>query len=143
LQTNHPGTASERGFSLIEAITATVIATVAVIGLAYSFSQGRSLIDRFEVARAALGTAQARMERLSFLSLGSDSLVEGSHPATPNDFDFEGRTLGSESWRVEPFDDPTTADADDMKRVTVTVTYQMGSMSDSVALQRLFRREAP
>jgi hypothetical protein len=125
----------------MEAIVATVIATIAVIGLAYSFSQGRSLIDRFEVARAALGVAQGRMERLSFLPLDSDSLVEGAYPATPNDFVFEGRTLGTEGWRVEAFDDPATGGPNDMKRVTVTVSFATGSVGDSVVLRRLFRRE--
>ena len=122
---------------------ATVIATLAVIGLAYTFSQGRGLIDRFEIARAALGTAQARMERLTFLPMDSDSLVEGGHPATPNDFLFEGRVVGTEGWRVEAFDDPTTSETDDMKRVIVSVRFQTGALMDSVTLRRLFRREGP
>jgi hypothetical protein len=125
----------------MEAIVATVIATIAILGLAYSFGQGRSFIDRFEVARVALGVAQARMERLSFLPLASDSLEVGAHPASPNPFVFDGRMLGTESWRVETADDPFTAETDDMKRVTVTVTFATGSVGDSVVLKRLFRRD--
>jgi hypothetical protein len=143
LRTRTSDRVGENGFSLVEAITATVIATLAVIGLAYSFSQGRGLIDRFEIARAALGTAQARMERLTFLPLDSDSLVDGSHPVTPNDFLFEGRVIGSEAWRVEAFDDPTTSETDDMKRVVVSVRFQTGALQDSVTLSRLFRRVEP
>ena len=122
---------------------ATVIATLAVIGLAYTFSQGRGLIDRLSIARASLGTALARMVRLTFLPMDSDSLVAGGHPATPNDFLFEGRVVGTEGWRVEAFDDPTTSETDDMKRVIVSVRFQTGALMDSVTLRRLFRREGP
>ena len=44
---------SESGFSLMEAIVATAIAVIAVLGLAYSFGQGRAMIGRYEISRAA------------------------------------------------------------------------------------------
>ena len=36
----------QNGFSLIEALTATVIAVFAVLGLAYTFSVGRGQVSR-------------------------------------------------------------------------------------------------
>src|SRR2546426_12733052 len=39
---------TEQGFSLIEAVVATVIAALAVVGLAHTFGLGRAFINRFE-----------------------------------------------------------------------------------------------
>src|SRR5215471_12167035 len=61
--------ADERGFSLIEVLVAGIVAVVAVMGLAYSFSTGRGMIDRYAAARDALAAAEQRMDRLSILGL--------------------------------------------------------------------------
>ena len=37
---------AQSGFTLVEAIVATTIATIAVVGLAYSFGTGRALVNR-------------------------------------------------------------------------------------------------
>jgi Tfp pilus assembly protein PilV len=126
-----PRSPDERGFSLMEAIVGTVIATIAVTGLAYSFGTGRALIHRYEVGRAALGAAQARMEWLSTLPLASlsDSSVA---------FVYRGATLGSEAWTVTPFDDPLTVANHDMDQVSVTVTWGSGANQQSIAMTRLF-----
>ncbi len=58
----------ERGISLTEALTAATLSVIAVIGLAYSFGVGRSLVDRYEIARAALGEAQTQLESMSLWS---------------------------------------------------------------------------
>ncbi len=125
----------------MEVIVATVVATIAVIGLAYSFSLGRSFIDRFEVARAALAEAQRRMETLVVAQVDSPDLTVGTHPALPMPFSYEGRAMGSEIWTVTWFDDPgTIGTTQDLKRVTVRIQWPSGSITDSVSVTRLFPR---
>jgi Tfp pilus assembly protein FimT len=123
----------ERGFSLMEAIVGMVIATIAVIGLAYSFGTGRALINRYEIGRAALGVAQARMEVLG--TLAPASITAGTQP-----FVYQGETMGTETWTVAPYDDPLTVASDDMRQVTVTVTWGSGVNQQAISVTRLFRR---
>lgn len=128
----------QQGFSLIEALTATVIAVIAVLGLAYTFSVGRGQVDRFEVARAALGEAEARMERLLLLAEtnpSSDSLAVGYRsPLQP--FTYRGATLGTAWWRVAPFDDPQLPDNPDLRRLIVCVRWNT-SVPDSIQFSQL------
>ena len=127
---------SEAGFSLMEAIVATVIATIAVVGLAHSFGLGRSFINRFETARAALGVAQKRLE---IIHAGSDplsNLATGILHLGP--FEHGGHRVGSEEWNVTWYDDPATPDPRDLKLVTVRVFWSQGTISDTVTLTRLF-----
>lgn len=128
----------QNGFSLIEALTATVIAVVAVLGLAYTFSVGRGQVSRFEVARAALGEAENRMERLLLLSETtptSDSLTVGYRsPSSP--FVYAGATLGTTWWHVDPYDDPDLPDNPDLWRLVVCVRWNT-SVPDSVQLSQL------
>src|SRR5438477_8007775 len=100
------------GFSLIEVMVAAVIAVIAVMGLAFTFSAGRGMIDRYATARDALAAAEQRMERLSILGLKDplnpdlDALpgpgkLHGPFPRTLN-----GNTTGTEQWTVTWIDDP-------------------------------------
>lgn len=136
-----PRRGREAGFSLMEVIVATVIATVAVLGLAYTFGMGRAYINRFATARAALAEAQARLETLAVLPPGSASLTLGTHAA---DFTIDGALLGKTLWRVTGYDDPAdgmgAADSKpvDLKRVVVVVSWQSGALTDSVRLERLY-----
>ena len=132
----------ERGFSLMEAMVATVIAVLAVVGLAYTFGLGRAFINRYEIARMADAVAQARIEALGVLAQSrpaSDSLVAGrSYPATPNDFYYHGTLLGQERWRVYPA--PAAAPATIQGRVTTVtavVTWTTGGVADSVTYSRV------
>lgn len=129
---------NQHGFSLIEALTATVIAVLAVLGLAYTFGVGSGLISRFEVARVALGQAEGRMERLLLLAdaePASDSLVVGySSPTAP--FACAGVTVGSMGWRVESYDDPDIPGSTDLRRVVVCVRWNT-SGPDSVQFSHL------
>jgi hypothetical protein len=126
----------ERGFSLMEALTAATIAVVAVMGLAYSFGLGRGLVDRFETARAALGEAQSQIEALTLLPPSDATLAVGYvSPQTP--FRYDGVTLGTENWRVVGYDDPFLSGAVDLKRVIVTVRWQQNTQTDSLSLERL------
>ena len=134
----------ERGFSLVEVLVAGVVAVVAVMGLAYSFSTGRGLIDRYAAARDALAAAEQRMDRLSVLGLkspGDPDLMPGLHGPFPRPLD--GNSTGTEEWTVTWVDDPAdgTGGADsnpnDYKQVTVDVRWMSGHLQDHVELSRI------
>jgi Tfp pilus assembly protein PilV len=133
---------SERGFSLMEAIIATLIAVIAIVGLAYSFGQGRALISSYQTSRAALAAAQGRMELLSVTPSSDPALAlgPGNTPGLHSQpFLVNGRTLGTVRWAVTAFDDPANGvNAIDLKMVTVTVAWAGGFNPDSVSLSRLF-----
>jgi len=125
----------------MEVIVATVIATIAVLGLAYTFGMGRGFIDRFLVGRAALGAAQARLELLSVTPAADTSLT----PVVQHQsyFIVDGSIFGTERWMVEWIDDPgdgaKPADKNprDLRRLTVTVEFMQGDRADSVRIARL------
>lgn len=121
----------------MEAIVASVIAVIAILGMAYSFGLGRGLVFRYEIARAALGVAQTRMEMLTTLPKSSDSLDVGyASPAAV--FAYEGQNAGTEVWRVTAHDDPTLPGSTNLRRVEVVVRWEAGGLSDSLALDRMF-----
>jgi type II secretory pathway pseudopilin PulG len=132
--------ADQRGFSLMEAVVATAIAVIAIVGLAHSFGLGRALVNRYEVGRAALGLAQQRMEdyashRWTIVPAPPDSLP----------FVYGGNAVGVERWSIEWVDDPfdgtgagDTNGPNDMKRVTVKVYWGGGIEANEVVLTRLF-----
>jgi hypothetical protein len=128
----------EAGFSLIEAITATVIAVIAVLGLAYTFGLGRGQVSRYEIARVALGAAEDRMERLLLLAdrtPGSDSVAVGFRsPAFP--FACAGSNVGSLWWHVDPYDDPNVPGAPDLRRIVVCVRWNT-SVPESLQVNQL------
>ena len=68
---------NERGFSLMEALTGATVSVIAVLGLAYSFGVGRGLVNRYEVARAALGEAQSELEALQLVPRGDPTMAIG------------------------------------------------------------------
>src|SRR5437762_12387732 len=85
---------NERGFSLMEALTGATITVIAVLGLAYSFGVGRGLVNRYEVARAALGEAQSELEALHLLPMGDPAMAIG-YASPPTPFRYEGITFGT------------------------------------------------
>lgn len=120
-----------------------MIATVAVIGLAYTFSLGRGLVDRFGVTRSAYAVARARLESAGAAAPSSPDLAITPPPHTLP-FAINGTVLGQETWTVDWVDDPTDGlvgggdpNGHDLKRVTVTVWYRQGGLRDSVQLSRL------
>lgn len=138
----------ERGFSLIEVILATVIAVIAILGLAHSFASGRALVERYSVARAALGLAQQRLELLGAepssspdfaIPAGQDSVVHS------NAIQIIDGLWGLETWTVVWVDDPGdrtkgTGDVDpnDYKQVNVAIGWGAGIDSVSVRSSRFF-----
>ena len=132
----------QRGFSLVEAVAGTALAILAIVALAHTFATGRGLIDRYEVARAALGVAQRRLEILTTrppasLVVGQDSTLS---------FVFKGQAVGVEFWSVrwvdERIDSLGGSDLDgnpnDTKRVQVRVSWGSAFDADTVRLERLF-----
>lgn len=129
---------NQNGFSLIEALTATVIAVIAVLGLAYTFGVGSGQVNRYAVARAALGAAESRMERLLHLEdtePSSDSLAMNYSSAT-TPFLHKGDAIGSLWWHVDPYDNPDLPDNPDMRRLVVCVRWNT-SVPDSVQFSQL------
>ena len=127
----------ESGFSLMEAIVATVISVIAVVGLAYAFGLGRSFIDDFQVRRVASGAGQACMDSLITLPVGSPALTPGTHPAIPMTFTCWGRPMGTITWRVTAPSDAPASVATLLREVTATVAWTNGSLSDSLSFTRL------
>lgn len=118
-------------------MVAMIIAILAVVGLAYSFGLGRSFINRFEIARAALAVAQQRHESLFSLPRSATEFDADSIHVRP--FSHGAREVGEERWQVTWYNDPsTTLRANDLKLVTVTVRWLQGSVPDSVNLSRLY-----
>ncbi|HXS83123.1 MAG TPA: hypothetical protein VN896_10440 [Methylomirabilota bacterium] len=121
----------------MEALTGATISVIAVLGLAYSFGVGRGLVNRYEVARAALGEAQSQLEALQ-LAPRSDPTLAFGYVSPPTPFIYEGASLGTSSWRVLPYDEPSLPGTRNLKRVVVTVRWTSSALSDSVSLERLW-----
>ncbi|HEV2104100.1 MAG TPA: type II secretion system protein [Candidatus Eisenbacteria bacterium] len=131
-----PAVGDERGFSLMEVIVAASIATVAVLGLAYTFGLGRSFIDRYEASRLAQGEARAVLEQLRALPLTSDSLhVNSSWLA--DSLRVDGAAAGTVGWSVGPAVSLVAPNVL-MRRVTVNARWTSGAQPESLALTRLF-----
>jgi hypothetical protein len=128
---------NERGFSLMEALTGATISVIAVLGLAHTFGVGRGLVNRYEVARAALGEAQSQLEALQLVPR-SDATLAFGYTSPPTPFRYEGATLGTSSWRVLAYDEPSLPGTRNLKLVVVTVRWTSSAQSDSVSLERLW-----
>jgi hypothetical protein len=128
---------NERGFSLMEALTAATVAVIAVMGLAYSFGVGRALVDRYEIARAALAEAENQLEALTQLPASDPTLAVG-YMAPPTPFRYEGVELGTQNWLVTAYDEPNLAGTMNMRRVRVIVRWQQNASADSLMLERLW-----
>ncbi len=130
------------GFSLIEVMVAAVIAVIAVLGLAYTFSAGRGLIDRYAAARDALEAAERRLDVLAMQALkdpAAPDLSAGAHGPVAHTLNHN--QTGSESWTVAWVDDPVDngagdPDPNDYKRVTVEVRWMQGGLQDRIRLSR-------
>lgn len=121
----------------MEALTAATISVIAVLGLAYSFGVGRGMVNRYEVARAALGEAQSQLEALTTLPNNDPTLALG-YAAALTPFRYEGATVGSSYWRVVGYDEPHLTGGVNLKRVVMTVRWQSDARMDSLSLERLW-----
>lgn len=135
---------AQRGFSLIEVMVAAVVAVIAVLGLAYSFSAGRGLIDRYAAARDALEAAQSRLDILAAKAVRDPATADlniGLHG--PISRKLNQNLSGVEKWTVVWVDDavdnfPPDSDPNDYKRATVVITWLHGGLQDSVRMSRTF-----
>ena len=121
----------------MEALTAATISVIAVTGLAYSFGAGRGLVDRYELARAALGEAQSQLEALTLLPNSDPTLALG-YTAPPTPFRYEGSMVGTESWSVRAYDEPNLPGTINLKRVVVTMRWHKNARTDSLSLERVW-----
>jgi Tfp pilus assembly protein PilV len=129
---------NERGFSLMEALTGATISVIAVLGLAHSFGVGRALVNRYEVARAALSEAQAQLEALTLVPSGDATLAIG-YTSPPTPFRYEGVTLGSSYWSVTAYDEPSLGGTSNLKHVVMVVRWRQNDRTDSLSLERLWQ----
>jgi hypothetical protein len=126
----------------MEVMVATVIAVIAVVGLAHSFGMGRALINRHENARDALALAQQRLEFL--LGLPQDNPDLTPNVAHGGPIQLHDTINGTESWTVIWVDDPIDglgsgdlSGVNDYKRVTVTISWIEASVPEQVQLSRI------
>ena len=125
----------------MEVLVATVIATIAVVGLAYTFGLGRGFINQYEVGRAAAAAAEGQIELIAE-SPANDTLVTigVQHMSY---FTVAGTIQGTERWTIGWVDDPADGlgaadpNPNDLRQAIVTVVFQHGSMADSVQATRL------
>jgi hypothetical protein len=123
----------------MEVIVSTVIATIAVLGLAHMFGMGRGQIERFALARTALAAAEQRMESLALLPPTHPELQPGQYDST---FVADGNTYGEMRWIVEWRPHTWTAGPvhlDTLKLVTVEVNWDQ-SFADTVRVTRYFEK---
>jgi hypothetical protein len=107
---------------------------IAILGLAFSFGQGRGLIDQYETSRAATAAAQGCMDSLAVLPPADPALTLGTHPAQT--LTLDGQPLGTIVWDVASVSDPV-AGGSTLKKVVVTVTWNAGALTNSTQLSRL------
>ena len=125
----------QRGIGLVEVLAGTLVATISVLGLAYSFGVGRGLIVGYRVSRQAMGRAELVID--SLITVPRATLAPGSE-----DFWGSGITPGTTSWQIDPIDDPAdgigAADLNpvDLKRITVQVSWRQDGMNQVLRLTR-------
>jgi len=125
----------------MEVIVATAIATIAVVGLAYTFGMGRGFINQFEIGRAAAAAAEGQMDLIASAS-ATDTLVKIG-PVHMSYFFVGGVKRGTQSWIVSWVDDPVDGlggadpNPNDLRQATVTVQFQNGTLPENVQTTRL------
>ena len=134
-----PCLSDQRGIGLAEIIAATMIATLAVVGLAYSFGVGRGLIDRYQVARRAMGRAQLVVD--SLVTVPPLTLTNGSQTFWTG-YPASGTTRWTILWVDDPIDrlagsSPPDPNPNDMKRILIEVDWQLGGARDTLRMSRL------
>jgi hypothetical protein len=124
----------------MEVIVATVIAAIAVVGLAHMFGMGRGQIDRFATARIALGVAEEQMAILSVLPRTHPDLeLNTQHDSS---FVVDGQAIGDMRWIVTPVRFDWTSGvpySDSLRRIVVEVNWAV-TLPDTIRLTRLFQK---
>ena len=116
----------ERGTSLTEALAATVLGIVAALAMVYALSSGNASIQAMRIERAAITTAQQKMEKLLAKPTGDAQLSVGNHGPESVTLPYKtGQTSWVVAWQDDPIDGSGVGDTDpqDYKKLTVTVSW--------------------
>jgi Tfp pilus assembly protein PilV len=106
--------------TLVELMVALVVLSVGIIALARVFPSASRAQEQSKLQTAATYYAQERVERLTALAWSDTALAAGRHPGGTG---TEG--LGSSgAWRRYYQVTAMAAPLDDLKKVTVTVTWR-------------------
>jgi len=97
---------AQRGFTLIEVMVAAVVAVISVMGLAYMFSAGRGMIDRYAAARDALEAAQSRLDWLAMEAVKNPAAAELNIVRERRAGPWSGSTIPWTTWAATRI--PTT-----------------------------------
>jgi type IV pilus assembly protein PilV len=116
------GMRTQRGFTLIEVLVAVIVLSVGILAVFRLFPAGLRSQTQNRMQTAAAFHAQEKLEQLACLPFTDSDWDAGTHPtAGPERVGPSGQW--TRSWQVEVMDAPL----DDLKRVTVTVTWAQGS----------------
>jgi Tfp pilus assembly protein PilV len=110
-----------RGTSMLEALAATGLFAVGVLGFASQTISLTRAMKSADSTSAATALAEQELEQLRSMPLGAAQLASGSYADPANPLQANGASGGSftRSWVVSPKDTPTYG----LKTVTVTVTW--------------------
>src|SRR5262245_7640034 len=128
-------TRSERGVTLIELMMALVVLSIGLLAVAQLFPAGTRGQIRDRLYSSANYYAQEQLEEVSQKNWADPGLALGRHPAA--DFD----TLGpNKTWRRFYQVDAMAAPLDNLRKVTVTVNWDVQTTSRSVSVLTYVRR---
>ena len=126
---------SQRGVTLIELMMALVILSIGLMAVAQLFPAGVRGQVRDRVYSSANYYAQEKMEEVSGKSWADASLSIGRHPAAA----FE--TLGTNATWLRFYQvDPMAIPLDNLRKVTVTVSWNIQNSARSVSTVTYVRR---
>jgi Tfp pilus assembly protein PilV len=120
-----------RGFTLLEALIATVILTVGVVALMWAFNTGIFATTDIENVELAVGIAQAKLENIYSTTGGVSD--ESRHDVS-ND-GFTGSIYANKNFQTE-----VITDDNDPEKVTVNVYWNTKGGETSVALKTLVKQ---
>src|SRR5262245_34616553 len=113
---------NSRGLSILEALAATGVLSVALLGLAASSTDLTRRSKTSDSTAAASALAVQKLEQLRSMPLGAAALTPGQYydPSNPLKADGTGGGTFSRSWQVSLKDTPAMG----LKTVTVTVAWK-------------------
>ncbi len=118
----------QHGFSLMELMVALVVISVGILALARLFPSATRAQEQSKLQAAATLYAQEKLEELSATSWSDAALSAGRHPAGTATENLGANGAWHRYYQVTAM----AAPMDDLKKVTVTVTWRFqGNRSTS------------